>query len=90
MAGIRLGRLAVAKERQRGGIGKVLLVGAMEKVMEIFVVAGGIGLFVDAKDLAAKRYYEQFGFIALPTNPLQLFFPVKAIQEALADAEDLE
>ncbi|MDB6067147.1 MAG: GCN5-related N-acetyltransferase [Pedosphaera sp.] len=80
---IRLGRLAVAKERQGQGIGKALLVAAMAKFMEIFNTAGGIGLFVDAKDQEAKRYYEQFGFVSLPSNELELFLPVKTIQEAL-------
>ena len=42
-----------------------------------------MGLFVDAKDQAAKRYYEQFGFVSLPSNELELFLPVKTIQEAL-------
>jgi len=83
VSGVRLGRLAVAKEYQRQGIGKTLLVAAMEKFMEIFNTAGGIGLFVDAKDQDAKRYYEQFGFVALPSNELELFLPVKTIQAAL-------
>jgi ribosomal protein S18 acetylase RimI-like enzyme len=83
VSGIRLGRLAVAKTHQRQGLGKILLVAAMGKFMEIFNTAGGIGLFVDAKDQAAKRYYEQFGFIPLPSNELELFLPVKTIQEAL-------
>ena len=83
VAGIRLGRLAVAKEYQRQGIGKALLVAAMRKFIEIFNTAGGIGLFVDAKDNAAKCYYEQFGFVSLPSNELELFLPVKTIQEAL-------
>ena len=52
--------------------------------MEIFSTAGGIGLFVDAKDQDAKCYYEQFGFVSLPSNELELFLPVKTIQEALA------
>jgi hypothetical protein len=56
----------------------------MEKFMEIFRVAGGIGLFVDAKDQEAKRYYEQFGFVSLASNERQLFLPVKTIEEALA------
>ena len=83
VSGIRLGRLAVAKAYQRQGIGKTLLIAAMGKFMEIFNTAGGIGLFVDAKDQDAKHYYEQFGFIALPSNELELFLPVKTIQEAL-------
>jgi ribosomal protein S18 acetylase RimI-like enzyme len=82
--GIRLGRLAVAREYQRQGMGKTLLVAAMGKFIEIFNAAGGIGLFVDAKDQEAKRFYEQFGFVALPSNELELLLPVRTIQEALA------
>jgi ribosomal protein S18 acetylase RimI-like enzyme len=84
VSGIRLGRLAVAREYQRQGIGKTLLVAAMGKFIEIFNTAGGIGLFVDAKDQEAKHYYEQFGFVSLPSNELELFLPVRTIQEALA------
>jgi ribosomal protein S18 acetylase RimI-like enzyme len=84
VSGVRLGRLAVSKAYQRRGIGNTLLVAAMGKFMEIFNTAGGIGLFVDAKDQDAKRYYEQFGFVSLPTNEMELFLPVKTIQEALA------
>ena len=83
VSGIRLGRLAVATTCQRQGIGKTLLVAAMEKSLEIFNTAGGIGLFVDAKDQAAKCYYEQFGFVAMPSNELELFLPLKTIQAAL-------
>jgi len=83
VSGIRLGRLAVAKAYQRQGIGKSLLVAAMGKFMEIFNTAGGIGLFVDAKDEEARHYYERFGFVSLPSNELELFLPAKTIQEAL-------
>jgi ribosomal protein S18 acetylase RimI-like enzyme len=83
VSGVRLGRLAVAKAHQRQGIGKLLLVAAMEKFMEIFDRAGGIGLFVDAKDEQAKRYYEQFGFVPLPSNDLELFLPIRTIQDAM-------
>jgi ribosomal protein S18 acetylase RimI-like enzyme len=83
VSGVRLGRLAVAKACQRQGIGEKLLVAAMGKFMEIFNTAGGIGLFVDAKDQDAKRYYEQFGFVSMPSNELELFLPVKTIHEAL-------
>ena len=84
VSAVRLGRLAIAKACQRQGIGKTLLVAAMGKFMEIFNTAGGIGLFVDAKDQDARRYYEQFGFVSLPSNELELFLPVKTIAEALA------
>lgn len=44
VSGVQLGRVAVAKDHQRQGLGKKLLVGAMEKFMDIFARAGGIGL----------------------------------------------
>jgi ribosomal protein S18 acetylase RimI-like enzyme len=83
VSGVSLGRLAVAKSCQRQGLGKILLAAAMGKFMEIFNTAGGIGLFVDAKDQEARRYYEQFGFVPMPSNELQLFLPAKTIREAL-------
>ncbi len=82
--GMRLGRLAVAKPYQRQGMGKLLLVAALGYLIEIFNRAGGIGLFVDAKDVEAKCYYEQFGFVSLPSNELELFLPGRTIQAALA------
>jgi ribosomal protein S18 acetylase RimI-like enzyme len=85
VAGIKLGRLAVSKNFHRQGIGKVLLVAAMKEVVAIANKAGGIGLFVDAKDEEAKRYYEQFGFMPLPSNPLQLFLPLMTIEETLKE-----
>ena len=84
VSGVRLGRLAVSKAHQRQSIGKTLLVAAMGKFIEIFNSAGGIGLFVDAKDQDAKHHYEQFGFVPMSSNELELFLPVRTIQEALA------
>ena len=83
ISAVRLGRLAVCKTHQRQGIGKILLVAAMGKVVEIFNVVGGIGLFVDAKDENARCYYEQFGFVPIPSKELELFLPMRTIQEAL-------
>ena len=83
VSGVKLGRLAIAKDCQRQGLGKLLLVAAMKKVLEIFESAGGIGLFVDAKDDQAKAYYERFGFVPLPETPLQLFLPLQTIKAVL-------
>jgi GNAT superfamily N-acetyltransferase len=84
IAGIKLGRLAVAQNRQGQGLGRILLVAAMRKVLDVFESAGGIGLFVDAKDETAKEFYERFGFAPFPENPLLLFLPLQTIQEVLA------
>jgi hypothetical protein len=64
----------------------MLLVAAMKKVIEVFESAGGIGLFVDAKDEAAKSYYQRFGFVPLPENSWQLFLPLQTLRQALEGA----
>ncbi len=84
VSGVRLGRLAIARNLHGEGLGRILLVAAMEKFMEIFKTAGGIGLFVDAKDQAVKTFYERFGFVSLPSNELELFLPAATIRETLA------
>jgi len=83
VGGVRVRRLAVAKSHQRQGLGKTLLAEALKKFDAISHAAGGIGLFVDAKDRAAKRFYERFGFVVLPPDEPQLFMPLNAIQKAL-------
>ena len=83
VSGVRLGRLARAKQFKGQGVGDILMIAAMEKFIEVFNLAGGIGLFVDAKDQKAEQFYERFGLVSLPSNEFELFLPVKTIQDAL-------
>ncbi len=78
---MRLGRLAVSQARQREGIGHMLLSCAFQTVERAEKIAGGIGLFVDAKDEQAAAYYSQFGFIPLDGSPLTLFLPMQTIRQ---------
>lgn len=77
---MRLGRLAVARVHQREGLGKSLLVDAIYKVAAVAAAAGGIGLFVDAKDQTAADFYARFGFEPTPTEPLTLFMPMDTVR----------
>ncbi len=77
--GIRLGRLAVDVAFQNRGLGQLLLVDAMTRAQRIHQEAGGIGLFVDAKDETTAGWYRRFGFVALPDRPLMLFYPVNQL-----------
>ena len=54
-----------------------MMVDAIERVLMVSKNLGIIGFFVDAKNEAAKQYYEQFGFIFLPNHPLELFLKTK-------------
>lgn len=81
---VKLTRLAVSKEAQRGGLGTHMMVSAMNRVLAVADHLGVIGFFVDAKDVEAAFYYKQYGFIPLPDNPLELFLPMATIRQALA------
>ncbi|MCG2774911.1 MAG: GNAT family N-acetyltransferase [Desulfobacterales bacterium] len=78
----KLARLAVAKDRQRQGLGTHMMINAVERVIRVSQDLGIIGFFVDAKGNKAKAYYEQFGFIQLPDNPLELFLPLATLRNA--------
>lgn len=82
---MRLGRLAVSLGKQRQGMGHILLSSALRIVGRAEQIAGGVGLFVDAKDEDAASYYAQFGFVALIGAPLTLFLPIQTIRKHNAD-----
>ena len=75
-----LARLAVHKDWQGKGIGKALLKDAVLRTMQAADIAGIRALAVHAKDDQARRYYEQFDFLASPTDPLHLFVLLKDLQ----------
>ena len=77
--GVRLGRLAIDKQFQGKGLGELLLVDALTRAQRIYQEAGGIGLFVDAIDEQAAGYYQRFGFVSIPDNPLLLFFSARMV-----------
>lgn len=77
--GVKLARLAVSLDWQKQGIGGILLVEAMRRALVIAENAGVIGLFVDAKDISAKDYYERYGFEGTKERPLLLFLPLSSL-----------
>ncbi len=81
--GVKLARLAVSKKSQKLGIGSILLVEAMKRAKVIADNAGVIGLFVDAKSVDVKKYYERFGFEGTEENPKILFLPLSSINDLL-------
>lgn len=75
--GVCLGRLAVDVQYQRKRLGELLLMDAVRRVRSIQEHAGVVGLFVDAIDEQAARFYAHFGFEAFADERLKLFFPVR-------------
>jgi GNAT superfamily N-acetyltransferase len=81
----KLARLAISKNHQRQGYGKLLMIHAMKHLLNVSQSVGIIGVFVDAKDLQASQYYQRYGFVALPDNPLQLFLPLDTLKQAFGN-----
>ena len=81
--GVKLARMAIAQSRQRQGLGALMMIHAMRKAFQVADSTGIIGLFVDAKDEAASRYYRRFGFIGLPDSPHQRFMPLATLRRVL-------
>lgn len=79
---VRLARLAISRKEQKKGYGELLLTEAVHRTALIAEQAGVIGLFVDAKNDAARSFYERYGFMTIPDNPLQLFLPIETIRSA--------
>lgn len=79
----RMARLAIASDKQRTGLGKLLVVDAMRRTLAIREHAGIIGMFVDAKNSEAANHYKQnFGFVPLLEDPLNLFLPIHTFSHA--------
>ncbi|MGG7522537.1 GNAT family N-acetyltransferase [bacterium BS0013] len=78
---VTLGRLAVHKTLQGNEWGTTLVTHAMRVVYLASQAVGVHGLFVDALNEQAKRFYLKQGFIPLQgDNSNSLFFPTKSIE----------
>ena len=79
-----LARLAVNNTWKGKGVGAALLKDAMVRTLQAADIAGIRALAAHAKDDAARAFYEHFGFIPSPTDPLHLFVLVKDLQHITA------
>jgi ribosomal protein S18 acetylase RimI-like enzyme len=78
---ILLGRMGVATAAQGQGLGSALLSDAIRRTDESKI--GAYALVVDAKDDAAKAFYEHFGFILVPGRSLRLILPMTTALKAM-------
>ena len=79
---VLLGRLAVARGYQGQGLGGVLLADALHRTARAEL--GVFAMLVDAKDEAARRFYEHHGFALLPGEGRRLCLPISAALRRLA------
>ena len=80
-----IGRLAIERRAQRRGYGELLLGDALARVQAAAGQVGCLGVIVDAKDEAAERFYQQYGFHLLAGSdayPRRLFLPMSTVAAA--------
>jgi ribosomal protein S18 acetylase RimI-like enzyme len=71
---VRIGRLTVDRAYRRRGLGELLLMDAATRADR--AEQANYALLVDAKDDAAVRFYQRYGFTAYTSNPRILFLPL--------------
>jgi len=72
----RMGRLACRVDQQGRGLGKVLVGCAVDRCLKARAQVAAYALIVDAKDDAARAFYEHFGFKPLTDRALTLYLPL--------------
>ena len=78
-----IGRLAVSKNAQGCGIGKMLLVDAIKRTLSVSDQIAIYAMVVDAINDNAKGFYQQFGFARLSDDSPRLFLPLKPFEDNL-------
>lgn len=79
---ILLGRLAVDLRYRGKGYGRFLLADALRRAVRSEIAS--FAVVVEAKDEAARRFYERESFLPLPEMPMRLFRPMADIAKLFA------
>lgn len=77
-----IGRLAVDQNHQGEGYGKLLLIDALKRILEISAEIGIHCITVDAKDDNAKKFYERFGFQELVDEKNHLYISIEKVRNS--------
>jgi predicted GNAT family N-acyltransferase len=76
---ILLGRLAIDKEFQGFGYGKILLIDALKRSYEVSNEIGSFAVVVDPIDKTAEEFYLKYDFIKLPDSG-KMFITMKTLK----------
>lgn len=87
---ILLARLAVDVTERGQGLGAALLKDALVRTLQAAEIAGLRAMIVHAKDDAAKRFYEKYGFEPSPIDAYHLFLKVSHILKSFGSPSVFE
>jgi len=83
---VRIGRRAVDQRFQRRGLGELMLVNAVHRILQNAAVA--FALLVDTKSDEAAAFYQPYGFRSIMGSPRTLFLPLATAQKTLLPKEE--
>ncbi len=78
---VHLGRLAVDQQARGQGLGKFLLMDALNRSQRISENAGIFAVEVYALDDDAREFYLKYGFTSLADDVYHLYLPMKMIRK---------
>ncbi len=78
---VHLGRLAVDEQAKGQGLGKLLLMDALDRSLRISEQAGIFAVEVYALDDDARQFYLKYGFTSLADDLYHLYLPMKAVRK---------
>lgn len=84
-----LGRLAVDRKFQGKGIGTGLLKDAVLRTLQAANIAGIRAMLVHAISDAAKLFYEAYGFITSPVDPMTVMITLVEAERIILNAKRL-
>ena len=76
-----IGRLAVDLRNQGIGLGELLLLDAINRVVRAGDTMGVYAVVVDALHDRASAFYERYGFVPFPSRPLRLYLPLRTFDQ---------
>ena len=76
-----IGRIAVDHRNQGRGIGEILLLDAIRRVVRASNAIGVYAIVVDAKNDRARAFYERYGFRTFPSTSRRLFLPLQTFEK---------
>ena len=80
-----IGRLAIDQSIQGQGTGPALLRDAILRTLQAAEIAGIRAILVHAISERAKRFYEKWGFVSSPVEPLTLMITVAEARKAVME-----
>lgn len=85
---IYLGMIGVLKKFQGHGIGRIMMLHAFERTLEIAELAGVYALTLEAINEDKAKTYQRWGFTRFIDGELLMYIPVSTIRAALEGADN--